>query len=57
MSLLRQIQYGIEKWAKRRGISSWTIEAKRRRDQARDAVVQPIPGEEALAQVRRFLEQ
>jgi len=34
----------------------WMTEAKRRRDEVRDGSVQPIPGEEALAQVRRLLE-
>lgn len=37
--------------------AAWMTEAKKRRDQVRDGVVQPIPGEEALAQVRRLLEQ
>jgi putative addiction module component (TIGR02574 family) len=36
---------------------AWTAEAKKRRDEVRDGSVQPIPGEEALAQVRRLLEQ
>jgi hypothetical protein len=35
----------------------WTTEAKRRRDEVRSGSVQPIPGEEALAQVRELLEQ
>lgn len=35
----------------------WTTEAKKRRDEIRSGVVQPIPGEEALAEVRRLLEQ
>ncbi len=30
----------------------WLTEAKRRRDEVRDGSVQPIPGEDALAQVR-----
>jgi Putative addiction module component len=34
----------------------WVNEAKRRRDEVRDASMQPIPGEEALAQVRRLIE-
>lgn len=34
----------------------WVTEAKSRRDEVRDGSVQPIPGEEALAQVRRLLE-
>jgi Putative addiction module component len=34
----------------------WVIEAKSRRDEVRDGSVQPILGEEALAQVRRLLE-
>ena len=35
----------------------WTKEAKRRRDEVRSAAAQPIPGEEAIAQVRQLLEQ
>jgi Putative addiction module component len=35
----------------------WNTEAKRRRDEIRNGSVQPIPGDEALAQVRRLLEQ
>jgi hypothetical protein len=35
----------------------WNTEAKRRRDEIRNSSVQPIPGDEALAQVRRLLEQ
>lgn len=34
----------------------WVAEAKKRRDEIRSGLVQPIPGEEALAQVRRLLE-
>ncbi len=34
----------------------WVTEAKRRRDEVRDASVQTIPAEDALAQVRRLLE-
>jgi|GEM_PF-389200 len=34
----------------------WVTEAKRRRDGVRDGSVQPISGEEALAQVRRLVE-
>lgn len=37
--------------------AAWITEAKKRRDEIRDGIVQPIPGEEALAQVRRLLEQ
>lgn len=33
--------------------ATWTTEAKKRRDEVRDLVVQPIPGEEALDQVTR----
>jgi hypothetical protein len=33
----------------------WTTEAKRRRDEVRQGIVQTIPGEEALAEVRRSL--
>lgn len=35
----------------------WIEEAKKRRDEIRSGSVQPIPGEEALAQVRQLLEQ
>lgn len=34
----------------------WKTEAKARRDEIRRGIVQPIPGEEALAQVRQLLE-
>jgi Putative addiction module component len=34
----------------------WVTEATRRRDEVRDGSVQVIPGEDALAQVRRLLE-
>jgi len=37
--------------------AAWIDQAKKRRDQIRNGSVQPIPGEEALAQVRRLLEQ
>ncbi|MGF1590446.1 MAG: addiction module protein, partial [Pleurocapsa sp.] len=36
--------------------SIWVTEAKKRRDEVRDASVQAIPGEQALAQVRRMIE-
>jgi putative addiction module component (TIGR02574 family) len=36
--------------------SAWVTEAKRRRDEVRNGSVTPIPGEEALAQVRQLLE-
>lgn len=35
----------------------WVTEAKRRRDEVRGGSLKPIPGEEALAQVKRLLEQ
>ncbi|NEN99105.1 MAG: addiction module protein [Moorea sp. SIO1F2] len=34
----------------------WVGEAKKRRDEIRSGMVQPIPGEEGLARVRRLLE-
>lgn len=34
----------------------WTSEAKERRDEIRSGTVQPLSGEEALAQVRQLLE-
>lgn len=34
----------------------WVTEAKRRRDEVRNGSIQPIPGEDALAQVRRLIE-
>ncbi len=36
--------------------STWVAEAKQRRDEIRDGSVQPLSGEEALAQVRRLIE-
>jgi hypothetical protein len=35
--------------------AAWGAEAKRRRDDVRNGSVQPIPGADALAQVRRLL--
>ncbi len=35
---------------------AWTSASKRRRDEIRDGSVQSIPGEEALAQVRRLID-
>jgi hypothetical protein len=35
--------------------SSWTAEAKKRRDEVRDGLVQAVDGEDALAQVRQLL--
>jgi hypothetical protein len=35
----------------------WVTEAKRRRDEVRVGSVRAIPGEDALAQVRRLVEQ
>ena len=37
--------------------ATWVTEAKRRRDEIRHGTVTPIPGEEALAQVRQLLEK
>ena len=34
----------------------WVTEAKRRRDEVPDGSIQAIPGEDALAQVRRLIE-
>lgn len=36
--------------------AAWITEAKRRRDEVRQGLVEPIPGEDALRQVRRLLE-
>ena len=36
--------------------SIWITEAKKRRDEVRDGSVQAIPGDQALAQVRRMIE-
>lgn len=35
--------------------SEWLAEAKKRNNEIRNGLVQPIPGEEALAQVRQIL--
>jgi hypothetical protein len=35
--------------------AAWVAKAKRRHDDVRDGSVQPIPGADALAQVRRLL--
>jgi hypothetical protein len=36
--------------------AAWTTEAKRRRDEIRSVSVEAIPGDDAMAQVRRLLE-
>lgn len=36
--------------------AAWVTEAQRRRDEVRNGWVDPISGEEALAQVRRLIE-
>jgi putative addiction module component (TIGR02574 family) len=36
---------------------TWTTEAKRRRDEVQSGLVQTVPGNEALAQIRLLLEQ
>jgi putative addiction module component (TIGR02574 family) len=36
--------------------AAWTTEAKRRCDEIRSGSVEAIPGDEAMAQVRRLLE-
>ncbi len=36
-------------------VKAWTTEAKKRRDEIRNGIVQPISGEEALKQVRQML--
>lgn len=36
--------------------SVWVVEAKRRRDEVRNGSVQPLSGEDALAQIRRMIE-
>ncbi|MEM1240167.1 MAG: addiction module protein [Cyanobacteria bacterium P01_H01_bin.26] len=35
--------------------SEWLLDAQKRRDEIRTGSVQPIPGEDALAQVREIL--
>ncbi|MBW4623342.1 MAG: addiction module protein [Cyanosarcina radialis HA8281-LM2] len=37
--------------------AAWVNEAKQRRDRVRNGEIQPIPGEEALAQVRQLLDR
>ena len=36
---------------------SWNIEAKKRQDEIRNLMIEPISGEIALAQIRRILEK
>jgi hypothetical protein len=36
---------------------SWNIQAKKRQDEIRNLMVEPISGEIALAQIRRILEK
>ncbi|MEQ9553542.1 MAG: addiction module protein [Coleofasciculus sp. G3-WIS-01] len=50
--LVESLEYDIDETLQ----TLWVTEAKKRRDEIRSSFVQPIPGEEALAQVRRLLE-
>ncbi|WP_044209837.1 addiction module protein [Coleofasciculus chthonoplastes] len=50
--LVESLEYDIDETLQ----TLWVTEAKKRRDEIRSGLVQPIPGEEALAQVRRLLE-
>lgn len=50
--LVESLEFDIDETIQTR----WTTKAKKRRDEVRSGMVQPIPGEEALAQVRRLLE-
>ncbi|MEM9451817.1 MAG: addiction module protein [Cyanobacteria bacterium P01_E01_bin.6] len=49
--LLASLEAGVDETIQ----SEWLTEAQRRRDDIRSGVVQPISGEEALAQVRQIL--
>lgn len=51
--LVESLEFDIDETIQTR----WTTKSKKRRDEVRSGMVQPIPGEEALAQVRRLLEQ
>ncbi|MDJ0675395.1 MAG: addiction module protein [Calothrix sp. MO_167.B42] len=51
--LLDSLTYNIEPNIQ----TAWISEAKQRRDEILNGIVKPIPGEEALAEVRRLLEQ
>jgi putative addiction module component (TIGR02574 family) len=49
--LMESLEFDIEPVIQ----AAWTDEAKRRRDEIHRGTVQPISGEEALAQVRQLL--
>ncbi|MBN3895900.1 MAG: addiction module protein [Nostoc sp. NOS(2021)] len=51
--LLESLEFDIDPMVE----AGWMTEAKRRRDEIRSGAVEPIPGDEALAQSRRLLEQ
>jgi hypothetical protein len=51
--LVESLEFDIDETIQTR----WTTKAKKRRDEVRSGTVQLIPGEEALAQVRRLIEQ
>ncbi|MEQ9482352.1 addiction module protein [Coleofasciculus sp. F4-SAH-05] len=50
--LVESLEFDIDETLQTR----WVTEAKKRRDEIHSGLVQSIPGEEALTQVRRLLE-
>ncbi|GAB4176182.1 MAG: hypothetical protein Fur006_07020 [Coleofasciculaceae cyanobacterium] len=51
--LIESLEFDIDEAVQ----AAWTTQAKRRRDEIRRGAIQPIPGEEALSQVRQLLGQ
>jgi hypothetical protein len=51
--LVESLEFDIDRTVQK----LWTVEAKQRRDEIRSGMVEPIPGEEALAQIRQSIAQ
>ena len=49
--LIESLEFDIDESVR----ASWTTVAQQRREEIRAGVVQPIPGDEALARVRKLL--
>ncbi|NET09663.1 MAG: addiction module protein [Merismopedia sp. SIO2A8] len=56
LQLVEQLLLRLESDVDEAVQSEWLAVAQRRRDEIRQGLVQPIPGDEALAQVRQLLD-
>ena len=57
LELVEQLLLSFESDVDETAQAEWLAVAQRRRDEIRQGLVQPIPGDEALAQVRQLLNE